>query len=350
MAKEKKATSSLVADISRVPIVTAVQVDEWPRGKITNLQVQLVGNGLGQIVHVPVILLRGREDGPNLGVTAVVHGDELNGIGLIHSLVDGLDPKELRGTMIAVPVVNVPGYLREQRRFIDGRDLNRIMPGRPDGIPSEVFAYRFLERIASCFDVLLDLHTASSGRANSFYVRANLKDETTAWMAYAQYPDIILHNHARDGTLRGAMMERGVPSITIELGNPSSFQRKVVQMGTEGLLNIMGRLGMIDHEMHEHRKRKPVVCTESRWMYTQAGGVLRVFPELGDRIKAGEVVARVDDIYGNRLEEYAAPRDGVVIGKSLNPVNPTGSRILHLGTIATPKELKEDFAAIPKRP
>jgi predicted deacylase len=321
-----------------------VDPSEWPVGKVSQLRVQLVGNGLGQIIHVPAIVVRGVESGPTLGLTAAIHGDELNGIGLIHRLIEGLDPEKLRGTVVAVPVVNVPGYLREQRTFTDGRDLNRIMPGKWDGIPSEVYAFRILERVTCSFDYLLDLHTASSGRANSFYVRADLHNETAAWMAYAQYPEIILHNEPKDGTLRGAMMDRGVPAITIELGNPQRLQRGVVRKGTDGLLNIMRRLGMVDHELHEAtRKRKPVVCLSSRWMYTQSGGVLRVFPELGQRIKAGDLVARVDDIYGNTLEEVCVPESGVVIGRSLNPVNPTGSRILNLGTIATSKKLKEVF-------
>jgi hypothetical protein len=185
------------------------------------------------------------------------------------------------------------------------------------------------------------LHTASSGRVNSFYVRANLQHEASAWMAYAQYPDIILHNEAKDGTFRGEMMGNGVPAITIELGDPHQLQRLVMRMGSEGLFNIMGRIGLIKHEMHEARKRKPIVCLESRWMYTQSGGVLHVHPEIGDKIKEGSVVAAVHDIYGNLVDEYRAPSDGIIIGKSVNPVNLTGSRIIHLGKIATSKELKE---------
>jgi predicted deacylase len=317
-------------------------------GTATQLQVQLVGNGLGQIIHVPAMVLRGSKPGPTLGVTAAIHGDELNGIGLIHQLVDELAPITLSGTVVAVPVVNVPGYLRLERGF-DGQDLNRIMPGRPDGNSPEIYAHRFLDRIASSFDYLVDLHTASAGRVNSFYVRANLEDEETAWMARAQYPDIILHNEAKDGTFRGAMMDKGVPSITVELGNPSRLQRRVVRKGTEGLLNIMGHLGMIDHEMHEQRKRPPVVCTESAWIHTTSGGVLRVVPEIGEKVKEGATVASVHDIYGNLVEEYRAPHNGVVIGKSVNPVNLTGSRILHLGLVPTTKELRRRFPLLPGR-
>ena len=340
--------SIAVASTSKLPIVTEVRVEDWPVGTASQLQVQIVGNGLGQIIHIPVIVARGSKPGPTLGVTAAIHGDELNGIGLIHQLIGELETTRLSGTVVAVPVVNVPGYLRGERRF-DDRDLNRIMPGRADGNSPEVYAHRFLERIAGCFDYLVDLHTASEGRVNSFYVRANLEDEATAWMARSQYPDIILHNEAQDGTFRGEMADKGVPAITIELGNPARLQRRVVRMGTEGLLNIMGHIGMIDHEMHEQRKRPPVVCTESSWMHTQSGGVLRVFPDTGDKVKQGATVASVHDVYGNLIEEYAAPYSGVVIGKSVNPVNLTGSRILHLGKVPSSKELRLRFPLLPLR-
>lgn len=341
-------TTPLVSSVSQLPIVTSVQVGDWPMGTTSQLQVQLVGNGLGQIIHVPVIVVRGSMPGPTLGVTAAIHGDELNGIGLIHQLISELDPTKLAGTVVAVPVVNVPGYLRLERGFY-GQDLNRIMPGREKGTSPEVYNHRFLDRVASSFDYLVDLHTASAGRVNSFYVRANLEDEVTAWMARAQYPDIILHNEAKDGTFRGAMMDAGVPSITVELGNPSRLQRRVVRKGTEGLLNIMGNLQMIEHEMKEQRKRPPVVCTESSWLHTTSGGVLRVLPEIGEKVKKGAMVASVHDIYGNLVEEYLAPRSGVVIGKSVNPVNLTGSRIVHLGSVPTTKVLRQRFPHLPGR-
>jgi len=335
-----------IAEITRLPIVTQVRVDDWPEGKQSQFQVQLVGNGLGQIIHVPVIVARGTRPGPCLGVTAAIHGDELNGIGLIHRLLYELRGRELSGTVIAVPVVNVPGYLREQRRYSDGRDLNRVMPGKEDGIPSEVYAFRFLERIACSFEYLVDLHTASAGRGNSFYVRANMHHETAAWMALAQFPDIVLNNEAKDSTLRGAMMDRGVPAITVELGNPQRLQRKMVRLGPEGVLNIMGHLGMIEHELKPSRRTRPVICTDMEWLHTRAGGLLRVYPDMGSRVKEGEVVARVDDIYGNKVEEYEAPYDGIVVGKSLNPVNPTGSRILSLGRVVPPRQLRKEFPLI----
>jgi hypothetical protein len=112
-----------------------------------------------------------------------------------------VDAAALRRTLVGVAVVNVPGYLLQQRRFVDGTDLNHIMPGESAGNAPQVYAHRLLERVVRRFDYLIDLHTASFGRINSLYVRADMTHAVAARMAYLQRPQIIVHNPASDRTL-----------------------------------------------------------------------------------------------------------------------------------------------------
>jgi predicted deacylase len=324
-----------VARSSTVPITMQLDLGAYQKGSATELRVQMVGDSLGQIIHLPVVVIRGVGDGPVLGVTAAIHGNELNGLHIIHQLARSVDYAQLKGTLVLVPVINVPGFLIRQRYFNDGIDLNRIMPGRPKGTCSDVYAHRFMTRVAHRFQYLLDLHTASTGRINSLYVRANMENPTAAWMAMAQHPQLILHNQGADGTLRNALMERGVFAITVEVGNPQRHQRTLVHQGLTGVLNVMRKLEMIDVPENVPAT-PPILCERSFWMYTTAGGVLDVLPDLLDRVDAEQLVARVRDIYGNDIEEYRAPQQGVVIGRSVDPVNQTGSRILHLGVEAPP--------------
>lgn len=328
---------TVIARTSQLPILTQVRVAEFPPVSVTQLRVQMVGDGLGQIVHLPVVVIRGAEAGPTVGVTAAIHGNELNGVQIVHQLIREIQPESLRGTIIAVPVVNVPGYLRQERHFNDGTDLNRIMPGKPRGTPSVVYAHRFMTRVASEFEYLIDLHTASSGRVNSLYVRADLTNAETAWMALAQNPQIIVHNVGGDGTLRSAAMERGIRSITVEVGNPARFQKKMISAGVVGVTNVLSHLRMIDPP-EEQSETTPIICKSSYWMYSEAGGVLEVLPGLAQFIQEGDVVARVSDVYGNLVDQYAAPTAGVVVGKSVNPVNQTGSRVIHIGMPAGPED------------
>lgn len=333
-----------------IPIVKRVHVEDWPAGQTTLLRLDMVGNGLGQTVRIPAIVVRGTAPGPTLGLTAALHGNELNGIRVIHDTLRTIDPTKLRGAIVAVPVVNVPGYIAGQRAFNDGQDLNRLMPGKPNGTGAQVYAHRFMDRLVRHLSYLIDLHTASFGRVNSLYVRADMSDPTTARMAYEQNPQIILHNCGEDGTLRSAAVALGIPAITVEVGNPQRFQQGMIRSSLEGVQNVLADLEMIDEPVRtpEPEAKAPVLCVRSYWLYTTSGGVLEVLPGLCDRVEKGELVARVTDIYGRVVEEYCAPEDGVVIGKSNNPVNQTGSRILHLGIPGTADEVT--LCPVPQRP
>ncbi|MBD3187305.1 hypothetical protein GF325_10780 [Candidatus Bathyarchaeota archaeon] len=178
--------------------VKQFRVDDLPAGKISTLNVEIVTDALNIPITVPVIVAKGTKPGPVLGLTAALHGNELNGILVIQEFLQSVDPGALKGVIAGVPVVNVPGYLFNQREYFDGFDLNHIMPGKREGKRSEVYAYRLVNRIISQFNHLIDFHTASFGRINSHYVRANLAQVETARMARMQHTQIILHSVARD--------------------------------------------------------------------------------------------------------------------------------------------------------
>jgi uncharacterized protein len=300
------------------------------RGSVGRYWMHLVNNRIGEPIRLPIVVVRGRHDGPVFGLTAAIHGNELNGISVIQELVAKLDVESLHGTVVGALVLNVPGLMREQREFDDGRDLNRLAPGRADGHCSEVYVHRIVDRIIKLFDVHIDLHTASFGRINSHYVRADMHDESTARMARLQNPQIIVHNPANDTTLRGAADALGIPSVTVELRDPHVIQESVVDDGLLGIRNAMIDLGMIEGSI-VCPVEQTIVCARSRWLYTDEGGILSVFPPLAARIAAGDPIAEVRTIFGEVTKRYHAPADGIVVGRSVNPLNQTGSRILHLG-------------------
>jgi predicted deacylase len=317
---------------TEISIVERLNIDDTPRGEKKYYFLKLISDGFSSYISVPVMVARGEKKGPVLGVTAAVHGNELNGIPVIQRLFNEVDASELTGTIVGIPVVNVPAFNRKKRRFNDGVDLNHIMPGKIDGNISQVYAYRFMQRIVTQFDYLLDLHTASSGRINSYYVRADMEKPVVRKMALLQNPDIIVHNPPSDGTLRGAADDLDIPAITLEVGNPSTFQKKLIRSGVEGIHNVLCHLKMIDDEIIKI-ERKTVMCQSSKWIYTDVGGLLTIQVELRQMVKKGEKIAEIRNIFGSKIKEYFAPEDGIVIGKSVSPVNQTGGRILHLGII-----------------
>lgn len=178
---------------------------------------------------------------------------------------------------MAVPVANSPGFVRNQRGYLDNSDLNRCMPGKKDGTAAQIYAHSLMTRVVCKFTYLIDMHTASTGRINSLYVRANMRNPIESRMAMLQNPQIIVHNTGPDGSLRSAAVDIGIPAITIEVGDPQRFHKRFIQFALLGVENIMCSHKMVFRHP-QHPDFEPVICTKSHWMFTRSGGVLTVLP------------------------------------------------------------------------
>ncbi len=327
--------------------VDRLEIESLPEGQFSRLFIELVENGIGRPIQVPVVVARGKRKGPIFGITAALHGNELNGIPVIHQLLQKLNLKTLRGSIVCAVAANVPGLLAEQREFTDGQDLNHIMPGKPNGKLSEVYAFNLVDRITRHFDYLVDLHTASQGRVNSLYIRADLTERTTAQMAWLMHPQIIVHNPPSDYTLRGVAAELGKPAITVEVCDPQKFQRDPIKRTLQGIRRVLNHVEMIPTRKPSAPKpptpgpSPPVLCSQSFWILAERGGMLRVHHGITDTVHRGEPIATQVNIFGDLTCEYLAPQDGIVIGHCVNPIGQTGARILHLGIPMDPADRRQ---------
>lgn len=297
------------------------------------------------------MVAKGNHSGPVFGLTAALHGNEVSGIPIIQKIFHDLAPyvTELRGTIVAVVCVNKFGFETSSRFYQDGSDLNRAFPGNATGPRSSQFAHHFFEKIVGHFNYLIDLHTASFGRLNSFYVRAAMNDPVIAKMAKLIRPTAIVHNVGRggdggSGTLRAAAMARGIKALCIEIGDPLVFQTNLIVNTYMGIARVIDDLDMLNiPEVRENDRRPdPMICQRSYWIHTDRGGILVVTPEVGQRVKKGDFIGSVVDIFGFILREFEAPEAGVVIGKSSNPSNRQGDRVLHLGVICEEDQIRPD--------
>ena len=313
-------------------ITDTLDIEPLAKGECHRFWVTLTEDAAGRPIRIPVMVARGHEDGPIIGVTAAIHGNELNGIPTIHRLFRDLEPAVLRGTLVAVPLVNLPGYLEQRRVFTDGYDLNRVMPGREDSSPSRIYAHRFMTRIVRSLQYLVDLHTASFGRVNSLYVRADMRHETTAAMARLISPQIIVHNEGTDGTLRSAAEDLGIHAITVEVGDPQRFQRGLIRSSRLGIQALLAHLGMLPEIPGDSQQGGDTVeCSHSYWISSDCGGILQVFAEVAARVERGQRLATLTNLFGDVIREFLAPEDAIVVGATSNPVAQTGARIVHLG-------------------
>ncbi len=309
---------------------TRFQIEDFPENTISKCWLHVINNGLGEPIRIPILVARGSAPGPVFGLNAALHGNELNGINVIQRLFARLEATELKGTVIGILVANVPGLLLGQRRFNDGFDLNRQVPGSNEGIPSSVYIFRLLDRVIKKFDYLIDLHTTGDGKENSWHVRADMSDPVTARMARLQSPEIILDNDPDNASLRGYCSKIGIKSLTLELKDSLVFQRDVIEDALTGIRNVLIDLGMIEGQL-SCAVTPTILCRKSRWLRSDEGGILTVFPPLLKSVAQGERIAEVRNIFGELQRQFFAPRDGIVVARNTNPICQTGMGILNLG-------------------
>lgn len=334
-------TRSYSQEINGYPVVESIDVETYNDGEISKVWLKMIDDGLSAPVSVPVLLAKGVNKGPVLGITAAIHGNELNGIPIIQDFFDRLDLTQMTGTIIAIPGLNPISINQDKRRYVDDEDINRHFPGKKSGNRSQQYAYQITQKILPLFDYHIDLHTASFGRTNSLYVRADMSDSILAKLALIQDTDIVLESagapstgdaSSSSRTMRAQATLMGIPSLTIEYGNPQVYQEDMINRGVESMINTARHLKMIEGDS-SHKINTAVVCERSFWIYVDQGGLLTIPVDLNQIVAKGDLIGVLKNPFGDILKEYFAPERGIVIGKSSNPVNMNGGRIIHLGII-----------------
>ncbi|MFT5248743.1 MAG: putative deacylase [bacterium] len=333
--------SIVASSQDQIESIEEINLDNQAPHQIKKYWLKLFDNGLSQPISIPVIIAKGDDSGPVLGLTAAIHGNELNGIKVIQEVLEQININELKGIIIAVPGLNQVSVTQDRRRFFDDEDLNRNFPGKEKGNRSQQYVWQINDKILSKIDYLIDMHTASFGRVNSLYVRADMDNEKMKQMALLQDADIILKNKgvpsAGDNisatrTMRAEAMLKGIPTITIEYGNPQVYQPEMTVRGVNGIKNVLNWLKMHDFETPE--SNQAVLCKKSYWIYLDQGGLLEVPVKLNQIVEKDEIIGQLRNPFGEIIKTYKSPERGIVIGKSSNPVNMSGGRIIHLGIIA----------------
>ncbi len=289
-------------------------------------------------VFMPVHLVNGRRPGPRLFVAAALHGDEINGVEIIRRLLSHLSPRQLRGTLIAVPVVNVYGYIRQSRYLPDRRDLNRSFPGSDHGSLAARLAATLLSEVVDGSTHGIDLHTAALHRENLPQVRARLAAcDAMPGLARAFGTPVILDAGTRPGSLRAAAEERGVPMLVFEAGEALRFNEFAVRAGLRGILGVMRHLDMIGKpSAHHPPAREPVVARSSLWVRSRQSGVLLSATPLGARVAKGDTLAVITDPFQSTETPVIAPIDGIVVGRTNLPLITEGEALYHVACFGEP--------------
>lgn len=292
-------------------------------------------------ISMPVYVHSGKRPGPTLFLSAAIHGDELNGIEIIQRLIHSPKLNSLRGTLIAVPVVNVYGVINHSRYLPDRRDLNRSFPGSKKGSLAARMANLFLEEIVAKCDYGIDFHTGALHRSNLPQIRADLDDEQTAIMARAFGVPVLLNANLRDGSLRQAAADLGVRVLLYEAGEALRYDELCVRAGERGTISVMRQLGMLPKSRSKKSVIDPVTARTSSWTRATDSGFVQLHKELGDRVQAGELLATICDPYGVVLNEVRTRYEGIIIGKQNIPLVQEGEAMYHIAYFKQPDDVME---------
>lgn len=311
-------------------------------GQIHRFWFRVTDNAIGQGWYVPVIVIRGQAPGPRLLLTAAIHGDELNGVGVIHQLANRIDPARLRGTLVMVPGLNTPGLLHHSRAFTpgDGRDgdnLNRLMPGDPQSTDrGKLYAGRLWSALLRPnADVAIDLHTQSRGTAYPIYAFAG--SPRARAIAELIAPDMIKLDPGVEGSVETEMLRSGVPAITLELNRPESFDPLVIERAVGGIMRVMVDLAMLAPGSAPPPPVKPFIGDTLATVRTSHGGFATLLVALGDAVSEGQPVARLADPFGRVIETLTAPQAGRISSIATDPLRDPGDTLMRiLYTAPTP--------------
>lgn len=287
---------------------------------------------------VPVLVAHGKEPGPRLCLTAAVHGDELNGIEMVRRLMYELEPNELAGTVVGVPIVNLDGFRNGSRYLSDRRDLNRYFPGHKNGSAASRVAYSLFNNIVRQCDYLVDLHTGSQKRINQPQLRADLDKSDVVAFAKHFGGMTVLHSPPGEGMLRAAAVDEGVVAVTMEAGGPNRLEEEAVDYGVQALETLLENLDM--RKASRFWGAPQPVFFESEWIRAGQGGILLSEVSLNDQVRKGEILGTVTDPISNTGSAIIAPYDGRVLGMAVNQVVHAGFAAYRIGEEKSAEEVE----------
>ncbi|MEM0980640.1 MAG: succinylglutamate desuccinylase/aspartoacylase family protein [Cyanobacteria bacterium P01_H01_bin.58] len=300
-----------------------------PPGHRQQLEVPVARLPTHTMLSLPITIVNGLRPGPRLWLSAAIHGDEINGVEIIRRVLAKVEPEQLSGTIVAAPIVNVFGFIEQSRYLPDRRDLNRSFPGSAQGSLAARLAHLFMAEVVSRCTHGIDLHTASQHRVNWPQIRANLQDAETYRCAEAFGTPLIIHAAMRDGSLRQAAAQQGIPILLYEAGEALRFDQEAIQVGVDGVLRVMSLLKMIDLEIPPPTLM-PSRVNDTKWVRTPTSGILRANVRLGQWVSKEQALGSVANAFGDEAIKITAPFDGIVIGATQNPLVSQGNGVFHI--------------------
>ena len=288
----------------------------------------------GTLIDIPVYVFNAKKPGPTVLVQAGLHGDEINGIEIVRRMIAEKRFKVNKGAVIAVPILNIFGFIHFSRDVPDGKDVNRSFPGTKTGSMASRIAYHYVTEIMHQIDYGIDLHTGGGQRHNFPQIRYTAEDAESKKLAEIFNAPISFASKLIRGSFRNAAFKMKKPSIVFEAGESMRFDEYSIIEGMQGILNILNYFGMISKVEPSYVKRnKSVHLDTRRWLRAPTAGMF--IPEVtnGSEIEKGQIMGIITDTFAKRSKKVKAPFDGVVCCVNHQAVVNQGEALFHVGMV-----------------
>ncbi|HNS52744.1 MAG TPA: succinylglutamate desuccinylase/aspartoacylase family protein [Anaerolineae bacterium] len=306
------------------------------RGQKAAGSLPVAPRGDGTSVILPLLAAVGSEEGPTLVVSGGVHGDEYEGPRAIQLLWQQLDTSQMHGTWIGVPAVNLPAFEVGRRESpVDGVNMNRIFPGRPEGFLSDRIAHAFMEQVVARADFYLDIHAGGNGfsmvptiiflESGNEAFRARERA-----LARAAGVEVLWKGTGGWSSAHVEAVRRGIPAILAEIGEEGRCKRERLDLAMRVIHNVMIHAGILPGEQALPERWNVVSGT---YMQSGAGGCFYASAQAGDWVREGENLGTIINLWGEPMESVTAPHDGLVVSTRTFPSIRPGEWTTFVGKI-----------------
>ena len=275
--------------------------------------------------RIPITIVRGAQSGPTLALIAGTHGSEVAPIVALQRVRAALDPRDLRGTVLIVHVANVPSFLGRTIYYspIDGKNLNRVYPGKPDGTVSERIANAITTQIIERADYLVDIHSGDGNeslRPYTYWSPLGLDgraDSIAREMALAWGNDHIVIDTVRPRDRQASIYTqntahiRGKPALTTEAGYLGVAAEDMIQRNVDGVFRLLRYFRMLPGDVEF--VRQPLFFERTEVLRSPGTGVWHPRVERGQSVQKGALLGVLTDFFGVQQAEIRAPFGGIVL-------------------------------------
>ena len=299
-------------------------------GENVSLELMIARLPSGTRIHMPVHVFRSKNDGPTVLLSGGMHGDEVNGIEIVRKFLDGRDGQQLKcGSIIAIPIINVYGFINFSRDVPDGKDVNRSFPGNPEGSLASLVAHTITRRILPEIDFGLDFHTGGASRTNYPQIRYDETDELGKEVAAAFEAPFTLLSSVIDSSFRETARSMDKSVVVFEGGETLRIDPKTVSEGIDGIRRVLHHFEMLPKKPKQNQKQH--FFAKSTWLRADTSGLFRHKKAAGKKVRAGQTIGYISSPTNEYSYKVKAPQDGYIIGHNNFPLVHKGDALFHLG-------------------